>query len=154
MSKYLGKYRGPGYTHPQFTCHFGQCPNIRAKKGDQDTGTQSPPATATNVQISGQIQGTRTQAPTVHRPMSKYPGIYRGPGYRHPQSTCYCGQCPNIRANTEDQDTGTHSPPAIVTNVKISWQIQGIMIQAPTVYLLLWPKSKYPGKYREPGYRH
>ena len=115
MSKYPAQYRGPGHRHPQYNRHSTKCPNIRPNTGDQDTGTRSPPATVANVQISGQIQGTRIEAPTVQLSlyqMSKYPAQYRGPG------------------------SGTHSQPATVANVQISSPTQGPRIQAPTVHLL------------------
>ena len=78
------------------------------------------------------------QLPYTWQPMSKYPGKYRGPGYRHPQSTCHFGQCPNIRANTGDEDTGTHSPPATVANILVisesyeSHKLQWVMVSHKT----------------------
>ena len=137
MSRYPGIHREPGQRHLQSTCYSGQCPNIRANTGAQDTCTHSPPA---NVQISGHIQGPRIQAPTVHLllwPMSKYPGKYRGPGYRHTQSTCHCDQRQNILANTGHYDTGTNSLPASLAKVQISRQIQRTRIQALTDHLTL-----------------
>ena len=125
--------------------------------GDQDRGAHSPTVTLPNVQISGSIQGTRTQAPTVLPSlyqMSKYLAQYRGPGHRHPQSNRHPTKCLNIWPNTGDQDTGTHSPPATVANVQISGQIQGTRIEAPTVQLSLYQMSKYPAQYRGPGHRH
>ena len=37
----------------------GQCPNIQPDTGDQNSGTHSPTVNVPNVQISGQIKGTR-----------------------------------------------------------------------------------------------